>query len=305
MLFGRIRYLSDTYRFGGVFLNFLDFNIDSALKEELQSLEKQNKLPHAVIINGGNEEERLNTAVFLSMWATCRESGELPCGRCKSCINAKAKNHGDVYFAKGSGKTEIYNAEEIKNITKDTVLKANSARNKVYIFLNADKSMPTISQNMFLKTLEEPPENVLFILTTQNSNALLSTILSRSTVFNIPIRDSFQEDDLEIAKSIVKGIINPLEIDLLYATGKLTKKQTALSVLPVVSRLFRDGIACSMGGKCTLDEETGKALSKRLTKSRLLRLLELNERAIVKINQNVNLNLLATWLCGEYRRISW
>lgn len=286
-------------------MNFLDFNINPFLKEELQSLEKQNKLPHAIIINGGNEEERLNTAVFLSMWATCSQKVELPCGVCKSCINARAKNHGDVYFAKGSGKTEIYNADEMKKITKDTVLKANSARNKVYIFLNADKSMPPISQNMFLKTLEEPPVNVLFILTTQNSNTLLSTILSRSTVFNIPVKDSFQEDDLEIAKSIVNGIINPLEINLLYATGKLTKKQTALNVLPIVSRLFRDGIACSVGGKCTLDEDVGKSLSKRLTKSRLLKLIELNERAIVKINQNVNLNLLATWLCGEYRRILW
>lgn len=286
-------------------MNFLDFNIDSLLKEELQSLEKQNKLPHAIIINGGNEEERLNTAIFLSMWATCSDSGELPCGKCKSCINARAKNHGDVYFAKGSGKTEIYNAEEIKQITKDTVLKANSARNKVYIFLDSDKRMPPISQNMFLKTLEEPPENVLFILTTQNSKTLLSTVLSRATVFNIPLKDGFNEEDLEIAKSIIKGILKPLEIDLLYETGKLAKKQTALNVLPVVSRLLRDGIACSVGGKCTLDEETGKALSKRLTKSRLLKLIELNERAIVKINQNVNLNLLATWLCGEYRRISW
>ncbi len=286
-------------------MNFLDFNINSMLKEELQSLENQNKLPHAIIINGGNEEERLNTAILLSMWATCRESGEIPCGKCKSCINARAKNHEDVYFAKSFGKTEIYNAEEMKQIAKDTILKANSARNKVYIFLNADKSMPPISQNMFLKTLEEPPENVLFILTTQNSKALLSTILSRATVFNIPIKDSFQAENIELAKNIVQGIINPMEIDLLYATGKLTKKQTALEVLPVVSRLLRDGIACSIGSECTLDEDTGKILAKRLTKSRLIRLIELNEKAIVKINQNVNLNLLATWLCGEYRRISW
>ena len=78
-------------------MNFLDFNINSLLKEELELLEKQNKLPHAVIINGGNEEERLNTAVFLSMWATCSERSDLPCGKCKSCINARAKNHEDIY----------------------------------------------------------------------------------------------------------------------------------------------------------------------------------------------------------------
>lgn len=286
-------------------MNFLDFQIDSSLKEELSSLEKQNRLPHAIIINGGNEQSRLDAAVFLSMWAICSESTNAPCGKCKSCLNAKGKIHSDVYYAQGSGKTEIYNVDEIRKVNADTVIKPNEAKNKVYIFLDADKRMPVISQNTFLKTLEEPPENILFILTTENSGSLLSTILSRAAVFNIPLSDKFEEDALELAKDIVKGILKPSEIDLLLATGKLIKKQTALSVLPLVSRLFRDGLVFSAGGKCTLDEEYGRSLAKRLTKSRLLSLIELNEKAIVKINQNVNLNLLATWLCGEYRRISW
>ncbi|MDD5796206.1 MAG: hypothetical protein PUD24_04645 [Oscillospiraceae bacterium] len=286
-------------------MNFLDFQIDSSLKEELNSLEKQNKLPHAVILNGGNNEQRLRTAVFLSMWAVCSEKSNIPCGKCKACINAEERTHSDVYYAQGSGKTEIYNVDEIRKINADTVIKPNSAEKKVYIFLNADKRMPVISQNTFLKTLEEPPDNVLFILTTENSNMLLSTILSRATVFNIPLKDKFEEESLELAKNIVKGILKPSEIDLLFSTGKLNKKQTALDVLAIVSRLFRDGLSCSVGGKCTVDDECGRALAKRLTKSRLLSLIELNEKAIVKINQNVNLNLLATWLCGEYRRISW
>ena len=113
------------------------------------------------------------------------------------------------------------------------------------------------------------------------------------------------EDILSLAKSIALGIVKPLELDLLFATGKLNKRQEAIDTLSVVSRLFRDGLASSVGGKCTVDEECGKALAKRLTKKRLLQLIELNEKAIIKINQNVNLNLLATWLCGEYRRISW
>lgn len=287
-------------------MNFLDFNIDSSLKDELSSLERQNRLPHAIIINGGNEQSRLDTAVFLSMWAVCSgKADNKPCGKCKGCINAKKQNHSDVYFAKGAGKTGNYNIEELRNITEDSAYKPNEAKNKVYIFLNADKKLPVISQNTFLKTLEEPPQDVLFILTTENSNALLPTILSRATVFNIPFIDKIEDENLEIAKEIIKGILNPSEIDLLYATYKLNKKQTALDVLPLVSRLFRDGLACSVGASCTLDEECGKNLCKRLTKSRLLKLIEINEKAIVKIAQNVNMNLLATWLCGEYRRISW
>ncbi len=286
-------------------MNFLDFNLDSSFMEELSALEKQNRLPHAIIINGGNQQDRLDASIFLSMWAVCSSLEDKPCGVCKACQNAKEKIHSDVYFAKGSGKTEIYNAEEMRKINDDTIIKPNSADHKVYIFLDADKRMPVISQNTFLKTLEEPPKNIIFILTTENSTSLLDTILSRATVFNIPIKDKISEDTLTLAKSIAMAIVKPLEIDLLFATGKLTKRQEAIDTLTIVSRLLRDGLACSVGGKCTIDEECGKALSKRLTKKRLLKLIELNEKAIIKINQNVNLNLLATWLCGEYRRISW
>ena len=286
-------------------MNFLDFNLDSSLMEELSSLEKLNRLPHAIILNGGNSQTRLQASIFLSMWAVCSSLDEKPCGVCKACQNAKEQIHSDIYFAKGLGKTEIYKVEEMRKINDDTVIKPNSADHKVYIFLDADKRMPVISQNAFLKTLEEPPKNVIFILTTENSTALLNTILSRATVFNIPIKDKLNEDILSLAKSIALGIVKPLELDLLFATGKLNKRQEAIDTLSVVSRLFRDGLASSVGGKCTVDEECGKALAKRLTKKRLLQLIELNEKAIIKINQNVNLNLLATWLCGEYRRISW
>ncbi len=286
-------------------MNFLDFTVNSSLQEELSSLEKQNRLPHAIIINGGNPQQRLDVSLLLSMWAVCSSLEGKPCGICKACQNAKDKIHSDVYFAKGSGKTEIFNVDEMRKINDDTVIKPNSADYKVYIFLDADKRMPVISQNTFLKTLEEPPKNVIFILTTENSTSLLDTILSRATVFNIPINDTPDETALTLAKEIALSIVKSSEIDLLFATGKLTKRAEAINTLNLVSRLLRDGLACAVGGKCTLDDECGKALSKRLTKIRLLKLIELNEKAIIKINQNVNLNLLATWLCGEYRRISW
>lgn len=63
-------------------MNFLDFNLDSSLMEELSSLEKQNRLPHAIILNGGNSQTRLQASVFLSMWAVCSSLDEKPCGVC-------------------------------------------------------------------------------------------------------------------------------------------------------------------------------------------------------------------------------
>ena len=290
---------------GGIIINFLDFKIDDSLKEQLSVLENCSRLPHAIIINGGSREKREQAVLLLSMWAVCGESENKPCGKCKACINAGHKNHGDVYFAQGSGKTGSYSVDEIRKINENAYTKANSAPNKVYVFSDADSKLGVIPQNTLLKTLEEPPKNVIFILTTENCKALLPTILSRATVFSIPGREEYTEEALENARLIVRGIIDPSEIKLLFGSSCLTQRDYALEVLPLVSLIIRDGLAFYSGGKPILDGELAKALAKRLTKSRLIKLIELTEQAIVKINQNVNLNLLATWLCGEYRRISW
>lgn len=286
-------------------MNFLDITLDSSIKENLNNLEKQNRLPHAVIISGGNSAERKKLAVLLSMWAVCKEQDHRPCGKCGGCIKAKSLMHSDVYVAEGQGKTGIYNIEELRKINADTVIKPNEAANKVYIFFDADKNMPVISQNTFLKTLEEPPQNVLFILTCTNSGALLPTILSRATVFHFVAAETVEDEVFASAQKIALGIVNAKEDMLLFASGKLTQKQFALETLPVVSELLRDGLACSVGGEALSDQTTAKALCSRLTREKLLKLIDTNEKAIIKINQNANLNLLATWLCGEYRRIAW
>lgn len=286
-------------------MNFLDMTLDSSLKENLNQLEQQNRLPHAVIINGGNGEERKKLAVLLAMWAVCKTPENRPCGKCSGCIKAKSLIHSDVYIAEGQGKTGIYNIDEMRRINADTVIKPNEAANKVYIFFDADKNMPVISQNTFLKTLEEPPQNVLFILTCANSGAMLPTILSRAAVFSFVAADTVEDEIFAAAQKIALGIVNAKEDMLLFATGKLTQKQFALETLPVVSKLLRDGLVCSAGGEALSDQTTAKALCSRLTREKLLKLIDINEDAIIKINQNANLNLLATWLCGEYRRIAW
>ena len=286
-------------------MNFLGYKFDNSFSEQLSSLEACRRMPHAVIINGKSKKDREDAALLISMWAVCGAQGQRPCGKCKACLNAGNKTHEDVYFAKPSGKSGIYSADEIRFIIRDCYTKPNSAPNKAYIIYDADKSMPVISQNIFLKTLEEPPQNTLFILTAENSDALLSTILSRSMVLTLSKEVDIDPQSFDLAAEIARGIIDPSSYRLLLALRCLSDRQSVKEVLGALSALLRDGLACSVGAAPIVDAQLAASLSKRLTRSRLIGLIELTEEAILKNNQNVNLNLLAVWLCGEYRRISW
>lgn len=70
-----------------------------------------------------------------------------------------------------------------ENIKPVTYLKPNEGRKTVVILSNVEKMLPKVG-NAFLKLLEEPPEDIVFLLTTDNRNALLSTILSRCQVLS-------------------------------------------------------------------------------------------------------------------------
>ncbi len=285
-------------------MNFEKFIENDNLKNSLEAIENHNRMPHAIVINGGTEESRSAVALFLSMWAVCRGE-EKPCYVCKECITAENKNHSDIYFAKGEGKTGIYNKAEINRIIKDSYIKPNQADKKVFVLEECDKRFPVICQNAFLKTLEEPPQNVLFILTCENSKSLLSTIRSRVTVFNLESETDLDEETLELSKEIALGLVSTREIDLLKSLNKLTTRDSFISVLECLILLFRDGLAVSVDSKAVTHEETAFSLCRRLTKKQYLKLIEISGDAIVKVNQNVSLKLISTWLCGEYRRISW
>lgn len=285
-------------------MNFDNFNGNDSLKKALDAIENQNRMPHAVIINGGNEESRSAVAQHLAVWAVCNGENK-PCHNCKNCINAEAKNHSDIYFAKGEGKTNIYNKDELKKIIKDSFVKPNQADKKVYILEECDRRFPVISQNTFLKTLEEPPQDVLFIMTCENSNTLLGTILSRATVFSLESENKINEECLELAKEIALGIICPQEYELMKSLGKLTKREAFIEAMETLVMIFRDGLAFSVNAEPVTDREIAKKLCKRLTKAQYLKLIEISNDAVKKVSQNVSLKLLSTWLCGEYRRISW
>ncbi len=98
------------------------------------------------------------------------------------------------------------------------------------------------------------------------------------------------EDALESAKAIARGILSSREYELLRALNDLTDKEKQADILLGVKLLLRDALAVLSGGDALTDSETARLLA---------------DSSDYKLKQNININLLTTWLCGEYRRILW
>ncbi len=286
-------------------MNFSSFSINDRVKNQLDSMEKNARMPHAVIITGGDKSGREELSTLLSMWAVCTNEGEKPCGECRQCIKAKSKNHMDIYYAKGKGKTDSISVDEVRNIVKDSIIIPGEAVRKVYVFTDVDKRMGKEALNAFLKTLEEPTQDILFILTAESTKTLPVTILSRCATLNLSAVVELPKESLSLAVEILKGIVDLKELPLLKATSALSTRQKALEVLPIIRLILSDALSLSVGSEPLYDKETAQILRAKLTKAKIIKLIDATGDAINKTNRNLNPTILTTWLSGEYRRISW
>lgn len=285
-------------------MNFSGFDFDGSVKEALSALDNHGRIPHAIIIESKNKESALEAAKYLSMYVVCTSDNK-PCKVCEQCHKAEIKGHADISYPRPENKSKTYSIEQMRNIIKDSYIRPNEANAKVYVFEEADNRLTDIAQNSFLKLLEEPPQNVYFILLCESAQKLLVTILSRCTVVRLKNDVKISEKALEYAEKIVRGIISSREYDLLLALNMLSDKENADETLSTVRMILRDGLAISVGTKAVFNEKLGRELASRFTKGKIIEMIELTDNSAIKIKQNININLLTTWLCGEYRRISW
>ena len=285
-------------------MNFNGFEFDEPTKRLLNEMDGGGRLPHALIIESEQEDKAAQLALFLSMAAVC-DNAERPCGVCKNCLNAKKKNHPDVQYLQLEPKKKQYTVDQMRALIADAYILPNEANAKVYVLEKCDDRFSTLAQNTFLKLSEEPPQNVFFILLCKSAHRLLTTILSRFTVIRLKGSASFDDDTLAAAKSIAEVIVDTREYPLLKALLCLQNKEQAGVILAAVKQSLRDALVILSGGDAIGDRETAQKLASRLTRKKLLQMMELCDAMLGKIKQNGNINLLITWMCGEFRRITW
>ena len=143
------------------------------------------RLSHAYLFVGQPHVGKMTLAINLAQALNC-EQAERPCGKCRSCLHIAAGNHPDVQVlsrttnaAPGEASTnKEISIAQIKEVQRSAALQPYEGRHRVFIIDGAEY-LNEESANCLLKTLEEPPPKVLFILLTVNDGRLLPTIISR------------------------------------------------------------------------------------------------------------------------------
>lgn len=109
--------------------------------------------------------------------------------QCAQCRKVLGGFHPDVIEHVADGGEESFKVDIVRQVINEAYMRPNEADYKVFLLGNAQK-MNVSAQNALLKILEEPPANVVFILTVTSKSRMLETVLSRSVVFSLESVDA-------------------------------------------------------------------------------------------------------------------
>ncbi len=274
---------------------------DSAVCRQINSLIASKRLPHAIVLECENPDIRNSAAKEIIKAVMCSSGGMRPCGKCINCIKAEQEIHPDVYHVQILDKKQAVGVGEIRRMISECYIKPNEASGKVCLI--TDK-MTAEAQNALLKILEEPPQNVQFIIAVQMSSSLLQTVLSRSVVFRLDENGSQVNDSQahEIAAEIAAAIPKNMELPLMIATGKLVSdKQLTKRVLEILSEILSRALEEKYFPEKASPSYVAD-IERTLRKRSIVKLIEVVSKAQTMLSQNCNINLLVTWLCANIRR---
>lgn len=160
---------------------FEDVVGQSHITVTLKNQIKNNRIAHAYLFSGTRGTGKTSTAKIFSKAVNCLDlkDGE-PCNECEMCKKINMGLAIDVIEMDAASKR---NLEDIKDVIENVKYPPQEGKYKVYIMDEVHMLTPQ-AVNAFLKTLEEPPSNVIFILATTDPQKLPVTILSRCQKFD-------------------------------------------------------------------------------------------------------------------------
>ena len=146
----------------------------------LQNALINNKIGHAYLFTGPRGTGKTSIARLLAKALNCEEGIGHICNNCENCKTINSNSHPDVIEIDAASNSRV---EEIRNIIEQVRYAPIKGRFKVYI-IDEVHMLSNNAFNALLKTLEEPPEQVVFILATTEPYKLLPTIISRCQRFD-------------------------------------------------------------------------------------------------------------------------
>ncbi|MCH5166806.1 MAG: DNA polymerase III subunit gamma/tau [Erysipelotrichales bacterium] len=202
------------------------------IKNILKNSIINNKIAHAYIFTGPRGTGKTSTAKIFSRTLNCiNQNSGIPCGECNNCINFNTSP--DVIEMDAASNNSVV---DIREIVDNVAIAPTNSKYKIYI-IDEVHMLSNQAWNALLKTLEEPPANVIFILATTEIQSVPITVLSRCQRFD------FQRIDRSLIFDNLKKICDSENIK--YDDASLTEisylsegcMRDALSILDQLSKV--------------------------------------------------------------------
>jgi DNA polymerase-3 subunit gamma/tau len=151
------------------------------IKRALTNAINSDRISHAYLFTGPRGTGKTSTARIFAKSLNCEKGPTVkPCGVCANCIDIANSTPVDVIEIDAASNRSV---EDAQNILEKVMYAPVNSRYKIYI-IDEVHMLSTTAFNALLKTLEEPPKNVIFILATTEAHKVLDTIKSRCQRFD-------------------------------------------------------------------------------------------------------------------------
>ena len=217
-----------------------------------------NKLHNAYLFSGTRGMGKTTIARLLAKSLLCKEGITAePCGKCSTCLEIDAGNHLDLIEIDAASRTKV---EDTRTLMDNVQYSPSSSRYKVYL-IDEVHMLSTKSFNALLKTIEEPPEHVKFLMATTEPEKLPETVLSRCLHFKLApatnniiiehlkniLKSENIEHDIESLESIsntanssIRDSLSILEQCISFCNGKLEYSKVKLLLGEIDFKLIQN-----------------------------------------------------------------
>ena len=259
--------------------NFEEVAGQKEIVKTIKTSLRNGKTSHAYLFTGPRGVGKTTLARLIAKGVNCLENGitDEPCNRCENCL---AINNGTFLDMVEIDAASNRGIDEIRQLKEKINYQPVKGRKKIYI-IDEVHMLTKEAFNALLKTLEEPPEHVIFILATTEADKILPTIISRCQ------RYDFKTLSLNDMKEQLRFIRKNEGVDIPDDVLELIYESSGGSVRDAVSILERIMVTC-LGEEITLEksEEVLGVTSAKKMEEFLMEIKEKNYTKLVKTLDN-------------------